>query len=447
MATVARVHVRKQSAGLSWFGIFRLGTVQAAIGAIVMLATSLLNRVMVVEYAVMAAVPAALVAWHYAVQLTRALWGHRSDQSARRTPWIVGGLGILALGAILAVDATIMMASPGIASMLLAIVSFTMIGLGVGISGTALLALLASRVSAERKPAAAAISWTMMVAGIVLAAGISSVFLDPFSAPRLAIVSSIVALTAFSLAMLALKGVEDGNPVVHREHSDQQSGDFAEVLGEIWRDREARRFTCFVFVSMLAYSMQDLIMEPFAGLLFDMTPGQSTRLSSLQHGGILIGMLVAGAGGSLYARRFGQNLKLWIVIGCIGSSLMLTSLSFAAIAGSGWPLQANVFGLGLANGIFAVAAVSAMLGLAGKGETSGEGARMGVWGASQAIAFGLGGLSGAIIVDQLRAVTGENAAAFQIVFGVEAILFLVAAFVATGTRLLRPQPSREALER
>ncbi|WP_298500554.1 PucC family protein, partial [uncultured Algibacter sp.] len=83
------------------------------------------------EYSTAAAIPAALVAWHYAVQLSRPLWGHKSDQAVRRTPWIVGGLGILALGAVLAVDATIMMASPGIAAILLAIVSFTMIGFGV----------------------------------------------------------------------------------------------------------------------------------------------------------------------------------------------------------------------------------------------------------------------------------------------------------------------------
>ena len=48
---------------MSWFAIVRLGGVQAAIGAMVMLCTSLLNRVMVVEYAMAAAVPAGLVAW------------------------------------------------------------------------------------------------------------------------------------------------------------------------------------------------------------------------------------------------------------------------------------------------------------------------------------------------------------------------------------------------
>jgi len=85
-----------------------------------------------------------------------------------------------------------------------------------------------------------------------------------------------------------------------------------------------------------------------------------------------------------------------------------------------------------------------MLGLASRGAASGEGARMGVWGASQAVAFGLGGLSGAIIVDQLRAFTGEDGTAFQIVFAIEAILFIAAALVATSTAMAGRQPSREA---
>ena len=431
--------------GIGWLSILRLGSVQASIGAIVMLATSLLNRVMVVEYSVAAAVPAALVAWHYAVQLTRPLWGHKSDMSRARTPWIVFGLGILVMGTLLAVDATIMMADAGIGSVILAIVGFTMIGFGVGMSGTALLALLASRVSDERKPAAAAITWTMMVAGIVVAAGVSGAYLDPFSEPRLAIVASLVVLAAFSIAILALRNLERATqPVVHTQAA-APAQTFKEAIADIWSDKEARRFTFFVFISMLAYSMQDLIMEPFAGFLFAMTPGETTQLAGIQHSGILVGMLVSGMGGSFYAKRFGQNLKLWVVIGCFGSAIMLAGLSFAATQGTDWPLIANVFGLGFANGIFAVAAVGAMLGLATKGRASGEGARMGVWGASQAVAFGLGGLTGAVLVDQLRAVTGDLASSFQTVFLIEAALFVAAALVATGTTMAKPRGQKGVL--
>ncbi len=440
------IHQNTGSVGIGWFGIIRLGTVQAAIGAMVMLATSLLNRVMVVEYAIAAAVPAGLVAWHYAVQLSRPLWGHTSDRSARRSSWIITGMGVLALGTLLAVDASIMMSESTILWVILAIIGFTLIGLGVGMSGTALLALLASRVSVERKPAAAAISWTMMVAGIVVAAGVSGAYLDPFSESRLAIVTSVVVLVAFSAAMLALRGLEKNSQPVVAPILDSIQATFAEVLAEIWQDNQARRFTYFVFISMLAYSMQDLILEPFAGLVFEMTPGESTQLAGVQHSGILLGMLVSGLGGSLYAKRFGPNLKLWIVLGCVGSAVTLAGLSAAATVGPAWPLTANVFGLGVANGIFAVAAVGAMLGLACDGQSSGEGARMGVWGAAQAVAFGLGGLLGAIIVDQLRSRMGRDNIAFETAFAIEAIMFILAAVVATGTSMSRSILARKAVQ-
>jgi BCD family chlorophyll transporter-like MFS transporter len=217
-------------------------------------------------------------------------------------------------------------------------------------------------------------------------------------------------------------------------------------LRDISQDRQARRFTYFVFISMLAYSMQDLILEPFAGFVFAMTPGQSTQLAGVQHSGILLGMLVAGLGGSLYAKYFGRHEKLWIIIGCLGSAIMLGGLSVAAAVGPTWPLKANVFGLGLANGIFAVAAVGAMLGLASDGTSSGEGARMGVWGAAQAIAFGAGGLLGAVIVDLLRGTSADGSNAFQIVFVIEGAMFILAALVATGTSMSRREMNGKAVQ-
>ena len=48
----------------------------------------------------------------------------------------------------------------------------------------------------------------------------------------------------------------------------------------------------FVFLSMIAYSAQDLILEPFAGLVFGLTPGETTQLSGVQNGGVLTGMLI-----------------------------------------------------------------------------------------------------------------------------------------------------------
>jgi BCD family chlorophyll transporter-like MFS transporter len=424
--------------GFGWLAILRLGAVQASIGAIVMIATSLLNRIMVVEYALAAAIPAGLVAWHYVIQLSRPLWGHGSDRGGLRTPWILVGMAVLALGALIAVNAVILMPTHHGAGLALAIFAFALIGAGVGAAGTSMLAMLAAGVARERRAAAAAVTWIMMVSGIAISAGIAGALLDPFSEQRLAIVASGVCLVALLVSFIATRGLERPSRP-EPEIEARPDADFAQALRQTLRDPEARRFTWFIFASMLAYSMQDLILEPFAGLVFGMTPGQSTQLSGLQHGGVLLGMIVAGVGGSAFAGRLPVELRTWVVAGCLGSALSLAGLAAAATYGPAWPLAANIFVLGLCNGVFAVAAIGSMMGLAGAGPGNSEGIRMGVWGAAQAIAFGLGGLTGAIGVDLARRWQGEDGQAFQLIFLIEGAAFVASALLALKATARSPK--------
>ncbi len=417
---------------MTWLNIVRLGGVQAAIGAIVMLCTSLLNRVMVVEYAMPAAVPAGLVAWHYAVQLSRPAWGHGSDAGRRRTPWIIGGMAVLAAGAMVAVYATV------IGSLALAVIAFTLIGGGVGAAGTSLLAVLASQTRADQRAAAAAITWIMMIVGIVVTAGAAGQMLKPFSAERLSVVVCGVAATAFAVAVLSVWGVERARP----PENTPRRVDLRAAVTEMLADREARVFTLFVFVAMLAYSMQDMILEPFAGLMFAMSPAATTSLSGVQHMGVLAGMILVGVGGRAFARDAG-GLRGWTVAGCIGSACALAGLAAAARMAPHWPVTANIALLGFCNGVFAVSAIGAMMALAGSGAGAGgdarEGVRMGVWGAAQAIAFGLGGLIGAVGVDAGRGVMHADGPAFALIFAIEAAMFLLAALVATRAVTTRNQ--------
>lgn len=429
---------------LGWLGIARLGLVQSAIGAIVMLATSLLNRVMVVEYAQAAALPAGLVAFHYAVQLSRPKWGHGSDSGWRRTPWIIGGMAVLAAGGVLATLATVMLDDRHGLALVLSILAYAMIGVGVGAAGTSLLALLAARTAPPRRPAAASLTWIMMILGIVITAGIAGALLDPplgasqpFSPDRLLAVASGVAGIAFVIACIAVTGIEGRAAPVAAEAAPAVP--FGAALRGIWDDPVTRLFSIFVFVSMLAYATQDLILEPFSGLIFGLTPGQSTSLSGTQHQGVLLGMILVGIGGHGFGGQkrswAGLKLRRWIVGGCIGSALALAGLAMAATVGPGWPLAPTVFCLGFANGVFAVAAIGAMLDLAGRGGVDGrssghEGIRMGLWGAAQAAAFGLGGFFGASAVDAGRRYYGADGPAFETVFAVEAVMFMVAALLA-----------------
>lgn len=412
---------------LSWFGIARLGLVQSSIGAVVMLASSLLNRIMVVEYATAAALPAGLVAFHYAVQLSRPKWGHGSDQGWRRTPWIIGGVAVLGLGGVLATQATTMLAGAFAPALALAILAYALIGIGVGAAGTSLLALLASRTAQARRPAAASLTWIMMILGIVIAATTVGNLIDPYTPERLRSVAIGLALVALAVTTIAVLGVE-GPPAA--PEARPASVGFNAALSGIWQDPLTRLFSIFVFVSMLAYSMQDLILEPFAGLVFGMSPGESTRLSGIQHGGVLAGMILVGVGGHAFGGRMGLKLKKWIIGGCIASALALAGLALAARVGPAWPLIPTVVVLGFANGVFAVGAIGSMLELAGRGGPGHEGIRMGLWGAAQALAFGLGGFFGASLVDWGRALIGADAPAFELVFAGEAVLFLVAAAIA-----------------
>ena len=91
-----------QQKTLGWFSIFRLGLVQACLGAVVVLMTSTLNRLMVVELSMAATIPGFLVGLHYAVQLSRPKWGLISDLENNRTKWINLGMLILGIGANLA---------------------------------------------------------------------------------------------------------------------------------------------------------------------------------------------------------------------------------------------------------------------------------------------------------------------------------------------------------
>ena len=424
---------------LGWLGVVRLGLVQACLGAMVVLTTSTLNRVMVVELALPALLPGLLVALHYLVQVTRPRMGFGSDVGGRHTPWIVGGLAILAVGAVGAAAATAWMGSSRGWGIALSVLCFLLIGLGVSAAGTNTLVLLAKRVAPQRRAAAATIVWMMMIFGLAFTAVMAGKLLDPYSPARLVGVMAAVCGLAFGLALLALRGVEGA---VLAQAPEPRPTPFREALSQVWAEPEARRFTVFIFVSMLAFSAQDLILEPFAGTVFGWTPGQTTQLSGLQHGGVLAGMLlVALAGSGLLGRRFG-SLRGWAVGGCLASAVALCGLVAAGAVGPGWPLAATVFALGMANGAFSIAAIGSMMALAAEGRQRREGVRIGLWGAAQAIAFGLGGAIGAGASDLARALLGSPAAAYASVFALEAMLFVVAAWLAWRIQRRTEQPRR-----
>ncbi|MCU0701801.1 MAG: BCD family MFS transporter [Myxococcaceae bacterium] len=425
-----------KSNDLGWFSIFRLGLVQASLGAIVVLTTSTLNRVMVVEVGLAAMIPGALVTLHHAMQMLRPRMGYGSDVGQRRTPWIIGGMATLALGGVTAAAGTALMKANLSLGLAVGAVGFALIGGGVSASGTSLLVLMAKRVHSQRRAAAATIVWMMMIMGFAITAGSAGKLLDPYTPLRLVQVAAGVSLFAFLLSLISIWGLEGhaSGPI----EAPEAKPAFREALKQVWQESDARRFTLFVAISMLSYSAQDLVLEPFAGAHFGFSPGESTKLSGVQHGGVFAGMLLVALATTLLRSTPAASLKKWVVGGCLASAVAMAGLVAGGLQNGPWPVKANVFLLGLANGVFSIAAIGSMMALASQGRGAREGVRMGLWGAAQAIAFGAGGFVGTVIVDTAKFAGLAPGPAAAVVFGLEVVGFLAAHAIALGVNFDKP---------
>ena len=425
-----------------WLTIARLALMQTAIGAVVVLTTSTLNRVMVVELALPATLPSLMIAVYHAVQLTRPRFGHGSDVGMRRTPWIVGGVALLAVGGVAAAAATGLLEHHPLPGIALGLVAFAAIGAGAGAAGTALLTLSATIVSpAERGPAATAM-FTMMIAGFALTTAVASRLLDPFSTMRLMAVTALVGVVAWLATLVAAWGLEGKAP---KASAKGAPAPFLEALAMVWGEAGTRRFALFVFASMLAYSGQDVVLEPFGGLAFGLTLAETTRLSAWQNGGIFCGMVLTAVAGGFLGRRHPGTLRVTAMAGAVLSAIGLAILALAPAAGleahTVFPLAA-ILGIGL--GAFTISAIGAMMAMAGAGGDGRAGLRMGVWGAAQALAFGLGGLVAGICVDLVALATGEMVFGYAVVFAGQALLFALAAMLARNAIRLTGETATSA---
>jgi len=412
---------------LSWAAIARLCLANAAIGALAALPINLFNRLMTVELSWPALLPGLLVALHYGVQLTRPVWGHRSDARGGRTPFILGGIAVVGGGLILTAWTIAHVAAPGLA-LSLWIVAYCAIGLGIGAAGTSFLALLATAASDARKGAAATVAWLALIAGAIAASVGAGIALEPYAPEKLVPVVAAIAALALLSAVLATWRVESRIGAVPAP-SEARLGP---ALRAALADPAARAFTGFVFLSILAFYLGELVLEPFAGHVHGLPPEDSTKLSGGKDGASLLGMVAVGALSSLGI----GSLRLWAVTGCLVSAAGLIGL------GMGSALVPFTLVLGFGNGLFVVGAIGSMMRLAAA-QRGAAGTRMGVFGAAQAIAAGVAGLVATGMLDLARLALPTQTA-YGAVFGLEAILFLAAASVAV--RLLQPRGPGPALQ-
>ena len=431
---------------MNWFSILRLGLVQLCIGSSVVIPLSTLNRLMKVELALPATIAGFLIALHYAVQLTRVNWGYLSDKTQNRSQWIIFGMLILGIGGVLASVSIPLIESNFAYGIMLALFSYTLIGFGVGAAGTPLLALLASYSSKSQKGFAASITFLMMILGLAITGITAGIILDPYSHQKLMKITASLAIITNILSYLSLKNLEKSllnNADARIPNSIRYDVPFLTGIKKIWMEREARLFTIFIFISMGAFSMQDPILEPFAGEVFGFAVGESTKLDGFHKIGTLIGIILIILCLSKFRIGFGSfsifknerlgSEKLWLITGCLFSALSLFIISLLGLTyRDPGILNSVVFFFGISNGVFTAGILGTMLHLASRGSgDNNTGTRMGIWGAAQAYATMIAVFFSTVLVDILGLMMNSLPSVYGIVFLTAASFFIAAAFLGS----------------
>ncbi len=431
---------------MNWFSILRLGLVQLCIGSSVVIPLSTLNRLMKVELALPATIAGFLIALHYAVQLTRVNWGYLSDKTQNRSQWIIFGMLILGIGGVLASASIPLIESNFAYGIMLALFSYTLIGFGVGAAGTPLLALLASYSSKSQKGFAASITFLMMILGLAITGITAGIILDPYSHQKLIKITASLAIITNILSFLSLKNLEKllrNNADARTPNAINYDVPFLQGIKKVWMEREARLFTIFIFISMGAFSMQDPILEPFAGEVFGFAVGESTKLDGFHKIGTLIGIILIILCLSKFRIGFGSlsffknerlgSEKFWLITGCLFSALSLIIISVLGLTyRDPGILNSVVFLFGISNGVFTAGILGTMLHLASRGSgDNNTGTRMGIWGAAQAYATMIAVFVSTVLVDILGLMMNSLPSVYGIVFLTAASFFIAAAFLGS----------------
>ncbi len=387
--------------------LLRLSLFQVSVGMATVMMLGTLNRVMIVELGVPAFVVAIMVALPVLSAPFRALLGFRSDthRSAlgwKRVPyiwfgslWQFGGLAVMPFALIvLSGDQTL---GPDWAGEVLAGLAFLMTGLGVHMTQTAGLALASDRATEETRPRVVALLYVMNLLGMAVSALVLGALLTDFSNLRLIQVVQGSAVVTLLLNLVALWKQEHLRPMSTTERAEPRPR-FRDAWADFAKGGQAGRLLAVVALGTAAFSMQDVLLEPYGGQVLGLSVSKTTLLTALWS--------VGAIGGFAFAAR-------WLAAGMMpyrmaGRGLLAGIAAFACVILAGPMNSVPLFFLGaatigLGSGLFAVSTLTAAMILP-VGGSAGRGLALGAWGAAQATAGGIGIALGGSIRDAVNQV-------------------------------------------
>ncbi|MEO0398676.1 MAG: BCD family MFS transporter [Pseudomonadota bacterium] len=378
--------------------LLRLSLFQVSVGMAAVLLTGAINRVMIVELSVPAGLVAAMVALPLVFAPLRALIGHRSDTHRsvlgwRRGPYIwmgsmlqYGGFAVMPFALLVLSDTALNLPWLGQASAALA---FLMVGAGMHTVQTAGLALATDIAPEDSRPRVVALLYVMLLVGMGASALVFGVLLQDFSPKRLIQVIQGAAVVTIVLNVIALWKQEARDTTLTDPTRPREA--FRNAWARFATEPGAKRLLAGVGAGAAAFGMQDVLLEPYGGEVLALSVSQTTLLTGLFAGGMLIGFALA-------ARRLAKGAEphrlagFGAIIGVVGFSAIVFADPFA----SGLLFRIGVVAIGVGNGLFSVSTLTALMGLAKNGNA---GIALGAWGAVQATSAGAAIATGGALRD------------------------------------------------
>jgi MFS transporter, BCD family, chlorophyll transporter len=389
------------SADLPLGRLMRLTLFQVAGGMALVLLVGTLNRVMIVELGVSASLVALLIALPILSAPLRAVIGFKSDnhKSAigwRRIPYIWTGSLLMFGGFAIMPFALLLLSGDGdsvngfLYGQLGAALAFLMVGAGIHITQTAGLALATDLTTPESRPRVVALMYMMQLVGMVGGGFAYGWMLRDFGAVKLVQVVQGAAVVTAVLHLIAIWKQEARNPALTTGKAQTQS--FGEVWSAFAREPGARRLLIAIGLGAAAFSMQDIILEPYGAEVLKQTVSETTMLSAIMAAGSMFAFAMAAR-----ALQHGADPAR---IAARGMLIGIAAFSAVIMAG---PLQSatvfriGVFAIGYGSGVFAVATLLAAMSF--DRHNVGAGLALGAWGAVQATCAGGAMGSGGVLRD------------------------------------------------
>ena len=417
--------------------LLRLSLFQVSVGMALVLLIGTLNRVMIVELKVPASLVSIMIALPLVFAPLRALIGFRSDthRSAlgwRRVPYIwmgtliqFGGLAIMPFALLVLSGGGQASQAPAWFGWLGAGIAFLLVGAGMHTTQTVGLALACDLAPVESQPKVVGLMYVMLLVGMIGSALAFGALLADFSPARLIQVIQGSALTTMVLNVIALWKQESRS----RTPRAVPQGGFRQAWELFTHGDDAVRRLVAVGLGTMAFSMEDVLLEPFGGEILGLSVGATTALTASLAIGGLLGFTLA----SQVLSRGADPFRMASAGALLGIPAFFAVILSASVQ-SQWLFGAGVMLIGFGAGLFGHGTLTATMNLAPKNQS---GLALGAWGAVQATGAGIAIALGGVIRDIVAAHT-TSTTGYVTVYTIEIVLLVVT--IVAMAPLIRRNP-------